>query len=93
MLDLKNLGLPEHTFRYFRVSFHDLLLKNQVAAVSHSAVTLQMISNNRRLASVINDHLLVEEARREFGSDHRILKTMAAFIHQVVLQSISSCGE
>ncbi len=28
MLDLKNLGLPEHTFRYFRVSFHDLLLKN-----------------------------------------------------------------
>jgi hypothetical protein len=27
VIDLKNLGLPEHIFRYFRVSFHDLLLK------------------------------------------------------------------
>ncbi len=35
MIDLKNLGLPEHIFRYFRVSFHDYLLKKQSAAVSH----------------------------------------------------------
>jgi hypothetical protein len=35
VIDLKNLGLPEHIFRYFRVCFHDLLLKNQAAAVSH----------------------------------------------------------
>ncbi len=27
MIDLKNLGLPEHILRYLRVSFHDLLLK------------------------------------------------------------------
>jgi hypothetical protein len=35
VLDLKKLGLPEHIFRYFRVSFHDLLLKTEPAAVSH----------------------------------------------------------
>jgi hypothetical protein len=61
MIDLKNLGLPEHIFRYFRVSFHDLLLKNLAAAVSHEAVTLQMTNNNRRSAPVINDHLPIEE--------------------------------
>jgi hypothetical protein len=39
-MDLKKLGLREHIFRDFRVSFHDLLLKNQAAAVSHEVVTL-----------------------------------------------------
>jgi hypothetical protein len=29
VLDLKNLGQPEHNFRYLRVSFYDLLFKNQ----------------------------------------------------------------
>ncbi len=28
-MELKNLGLPEHIFRYFRRNFHDLLFKNQ----------------------------------------------------------------
>jgi hypothetical protein len=40
VLDLKNLGLPEHIFRYFRVSFHDLLLKirpQQFSLSSYSA--------------------------------------------------------
>jgi hypothetical protein len=32
VIDLKNLGLLEHIFRHFRVSFHDLLFKNQAAA-------------------------------------------------------------
>jgi hypothetical protein len=35
VIDLKNLGLPEHFFRQFRVSFHDLLLKHKAAAVSY----------------------------------------------------------
>jgi hypothetical protein len=35
VIDLKNLGLPEHIFSDFRGSFHGLLLKNQAAAVSH----------------------------------------------------------
>ncbi len=68
MIDLKNLGLLEHIFRYFRVtiSFYDLLLKNQAAAVSHLAVTLRMMSNSsRRSAPVINDHLPIEDARGE----------------------------
>ncbi len=60
MLDLKYLGLPERIFRYFRISFYDLLLKNQAAAVSHQAVILGMMSNNRRLALEINDHLPIE---------------------------------
>jgi hypothetical protein len=74
VLDLKNLGLPEHIFRYFRVSFHDLLLKNQAAAVSHEAVTLRLMSNNHRSAAVINDLLLIEEASREYSSDYRKLE-------------------
>ncbi len=35
VIDLKNSRLPEHIFSDFRVSSHDLLLKNQSAAVSH----------------------------------------------------------
>jgi hypothetical protein len=69
VIDLKKLGLPEHIFRYFRVSFHDLLLKIQAAAVSHGAVTLRMMSNNHRSAPVINDHLPIEEASGEYSSD------------------------
>ncbi len=84
MIDLKNLGLPEHIYRYFRVSFHDLLFKNQTATVSHEAVTLQM---------VINDHLLIEEASGEYSSDRGKLKKMAAIIQQVMSQLISSSGE
>jgi hypothetical protein len=84
VIDLKNLGLPEHIYRYFRVSFHDLLFKNQTATVSHEAVTLQM---------VINDHLLIEEASGEYSSDRGKLKKMAAIIQQVMSQLISSSGE
>jgi hypothetical protein len=72
VLDLKNLRLPVHIYRYFRVSFHDLLKKKQAAAVSHLTVTLQMMSN-RRSAPVINDHLPIEEASREYSSDCRKL--------------------
>jgi hypothetical protein len=94
VLDLKNLGLPEHIFRYFRVSFHDLLLTIQAAAVSHEAVTLRMIRNNRSSAPVINEHLLTEEANREYSSDHRKRKKkMAAIIQQVMSRLISSSGE
>ncbi len=90
MIDLKNLGLPEHIFRYFRVSFHDLLFKNQAAAVSHQAVTLRMMSNKRRSAPVINDHLPTEEASGEYSSDRKKLEKMAEIILQVTSQSIFS---
>jgi hypothetical protein len=73
VIDLKNLELQEHIFRYFRVSFHNLLLKNQAAAVSHQAVTLRMMSNNHRLAPVINDHLPIEEESGEYSSDRKKL--------------------
>jgi hypothetical protein len=72
--DLKNLGLLEHIFRYFRVRFHDLLLKNHAAAVSHQAVALQMTSNNCRSPPVINDHLPIDKASGEYSSDRRKLK-------------------
>ncbi len=71
MIDLKNLGLPDHIFGYFRISFHDLLLKNQAAEVSHNAVTLRMTSNNRRSAPVMDDHLPIEEASGGHNSNRR----------------------
>jgi hypothetical protein len=74
VIDLKNLGLPEHIFRYFSVSFHDLLFKNQAAAVSYEAVTLRMMSYNHRLTPVINDHLPIEEASGEYSSDRKNAK-------------------
>jgi hypothetical protein len=39
VIELKNLGLSENIFRYFRVSFHDLLSSNWA-----KAVTLQIMS-------------------------------------------------
>jgi hypothetical protein len=78
-----NLGLPEHIFSDFRVSFHDLLLTNQATAVSHEAVTLRMMSNNRRLTTVINDCLPIEETSREHSYDRKRLEKMAAIILQV----------
>jgi hypothetical protein len=56
VIDLKNSGLSGHIYRYFRISFHDLLFKNQAAEVSYYAVTLQMMRNNRRSSLVINDN-------------------------------------
>jgi hypothetical protein len=88
-----NLGLPEHIFRDFRVSFHGLLLKNEAAAVSHEAVTLRMMSNNRRSTTVINDHLLIEGTSGKCRSDRKRLEQMAAIILQVMSRSISSSGE
>jgi hypothetical protein len=67
-------------FRCLRVSFHDLLFKNLAAAVSFQLVTLQMMSNNSRLAPVINDHLPIEEACKEHSPDHRKLQKIAAII-------------
>jgi hypothetical protein len=53
-----------------------VLLKNQAAAVSHKAVTLQMMSNNRRSAPVINDHLPIEEVSGEYSSNHKNSKKL-----------------
>ncbi len=69
MLELKNLGLPEHFLGYFRVGFHDLVLKNQA-----EPVTQRMMNNNRRSAPVINDHLPIEEASGEYSSNRRKLE-------------------
>ncbi len=93
MTDLKNLGLLEHIFMYFRISFLDLLLKNQAAAVSQQAVTLRLMSNNCRSEPVINDHLPIEEASGEYSSDCKKLEKMATIILQVTSQLISSSGE
>ncbi len=96
MTDLKNLGLPENIFRYFRVSFHDLLyIKKQAAAgfSSSSYGTLRMMSNNRRSAPAINDHLPIEEASGEYSSDRKKLGKLAAIILQVTSGSIFSSGE
>jgi hypothetical protein len=60
-----------------------LLLKNQAQAVSHEAVTPRMMSNNRRSAPVINDHLPIEETSEEYSSDRKRLKKIAAIILHV----------
>jgi hypothetical protein len=52
-----------------------------------------MMSNNRRSTPVINDHLPIEEASREYSSDSKKLEKMAAIILQVTSRSISSYGE
>jgi hypothetical protein len=70
-----------------------VLLKNHAAAVSHQAVTLRMMRNNRRSTTVINYHLPIEETSRECSSDRKRLKKMAAIILQVTSRSISSSGE
>jgi hypothetical protein len=49
--------------------------------------------NNRGLAQVINDDLLIEGASREYSSDHRKLEKMAATIQQVTSRWVSSSGE
>jgi hypothetical protein len=43
-----------------------------------------MMSNNRRSAPVINDHLPIEEVSGEYSSDHKKLEKMAAIILQVM---------
>ncbi len=48
VIDLKNLGLPEHIFIPFWFHFHVLILKRHAVAVFHLTVTLQMMSNSRR---------------------------------------------
>jgi hypothetical protein len=52
-----------------------------------------MMSNNRRLAQVINDHLPIEEASGEYSSDHKKLKKLVAIILQVTSRLIFSSGE
>jgi hypothetical protein len=52
-----------------------------------------MMRNNRRLAPVINDHLPIEEASRDYSSDRKKLGKMAAIILQVTSRSIFSSGE
>ncbi len=48
MIDLKNVGLPEHIFLPFWGNFYVLIWKMRALAVSHLTVTLRMISNNWR---------------------------------------------
>jgi hypothetical protein len=52
-----------------------------------------MMSNNRRSAPVIIDHLPIEEASREYSSDRKKLQKVAAITLQVTSRSISSSGE
>jgi hypothetical protein len=52
-----------------------------------------MISNNRRSAPVINDHLPIEEASGEYSSDRKKLEKMVAIILQVTSRSIFSSEE
>jgi hypothetical protein len=52
-----------------------------------------MMSNNRRSAPVINDHLPIEEASGEYSSDRKKLEKIAAIILQVTSRSIFSSGE
>jgi hypothetical protein len=47
-----------------------------------------MVSNNRRSAQVINDHLPIEEASGEYRSDRRRFGKMAAIIQGVISESI-----
>jgi hypothetical protein len=42
-----------------------------------------MMSNNRRSAPVINDHLPIEEVSREYSSDRKKLEKIVAIILQV----------
>ncbi len=48
VIDLKNLGLPEHIFIPFWCHFHVLIIKKHAVVVSHLTVTLQMMSNSWR---------------------------------------------
>jgi hypothetical protein len=52
-----------------------------------------MMSDNRRSAPVINDHLPLEETSGEYSSDRKRLEKSAAIILQVMSRSISSSGE
>jgi hypothetical protein len=52
-----------------------------------------MMSNNRKSATVINDHLLIEESSGEYGSDRKKLEKMVEIILQVMSRLISSSGE
>jgi hypothetical protein len=57
MIDLKNVGLPDHIFIPFWCRFYVLIQKICALAVSHLTVTLQMISNNRRSFSSISVYM------------------------------------
>ncbi len=46
----------------------------QATVVSHQAVTLQMMNNERRLAKAVNTHLPIEETCGEYDSICRIPK-------------------
>jgi hypothetical protein len=39
-----------------------------------------MMSNNRRSTTVINDHLLIEEASGEYSSNRKRFEKMAAIV-------------
>jgi hypothetical protein len=61
VIDLKNLNLLEHIFMYFRVSFHDLLLK----------IWPQQFLSKFGGTPVIIAHWSTEEACGEYSSDRR----------------------
>jgi hypothetical protein len=49
-----------------------------------------MMSNNRRSAPVINDHLPIEETSGDYSSDRKRLEKIAAIILNVTSRWISS---
>jgi hypothetical protein len=51
-----------------------------------------MMSNNRRLVPLINDHLPIEEVSGEYSSDHKKLEQMEAIILQVTSRSFFHLG-
>jgi hypothetical protein len=62
VIDLKSLELPEHMFHSFLRHFRVLISKKYVLAVSHSTVTLGILTDSQRSAPVINSHLPIDQA-------------------------------
>jgi hypothetical protein len=58
-------------------SFSDFNYKKDVLAVAHLIVTLQMMSDNRRLSSVIIAHLPTDQVGRKHCSNCKEFEIMA----------------
>ncbi len=67
----------------FRRLFHVSILKTHVMAVFLMAVTLLMMINSRRSSSVINAHLMIDQAGGSYCSDHREYEIMAVIWQQL----------
>jgi hypothetical protein len=74
---IREFGVAGAHFKFFSKSFYHLILKKHVLTVSHMTVTLRMMSNNRRSSPVINAHLPIDKAGRNYCSDRRKFEIMA----------------